>query len=444
MKKFLLSIIILATTLIPAASFAQLSTVQGGTGTTSPSGILYGDGTLHMKTVKIGANVTFSGGTLSASGGSGNTYGWPWTLLTNYGTTTNATTTPSWFQTGVYASSTSQFTFASTTAISATTICLTGDVCRTTWPTGGSGGAGNVSTSSVPVVGQIPFWTTTTATPALLSTVATTSLGVTAPITFSGTLFAQIGGAGGTFGCTNASNGVTGCMTALDWGLLHTATTTFSSGVIYSPSTNAATLDETFGGVNTAASSTWTGHLSLNTASTTQLTAPTLWTGIINPAGTLVAVDPNGKLIATTSSAGGVTSVSGTWPILSTGGATPVISWGGISTSSAGTTGYATFWTSASALGATSSVFFASNQNVGVGSTTPFYLLSVGSGFGVDSLGNATTSNLAVNTGVTGTTTLQVGSTGNPACVVTTDTVAGTSYTYWKGGIMFVSTTGCN
>lgn len=30
-------------------------------------------------------------------------------------------------------------TYASTTAVSATSVCLTGDICRTTWPTGGSG-----------------------------------------------------------------------------------------------------------------------------------------------------------------------------------------------------------------------------------------------------------------------------------------------------------------
>jgi hypothetical protein len=46
-------------------------TQQGGTGTTSPSGILYGDNgaTSHLNTVTIGSNLTFSGGTLSATGG---------------------------------------------------------------------------------------------------------------------------------------------------------------------------------------------------------------------------------------------------------------------------------------------------------------------------------------------------------------------------------------
>lgn len=46
-------------------------TNQGGTGTSSPSGILYGDNnaTDHLNTVTIGTNLTFSGGTLSATGG---------------------------------------------------------------------------------------------------------------------------------------------------------------------------------------------------------------------------------------------------------------------------------------------------------------------------------------------------------------------------------------
>lgn len=68
------------------------------------------------------------------------------------------------------------FPYASTTALSATTLCLTAD-CRTSWPTGtvtsvtgtfpiiSSGGVtpnltfGGLSTSSAPTVGQLPYWT---------------------------------------------------------------------------------------------------------------------------------------------------------------------------------------------------------------------------------------------------------------------------------------------
>lgn len=63
-----------------------------------------------------------------------------WNISTNFGTTTRATTTPEWFMTGLFASSTSQLQYASTTQLSAVSLCLTGDVCRTTWPTSGSGG----------------------------------------------------------------------------------------------------------------------------------------------------------------------------------------------------------------------------------------------------------------------------------------------------------------
>lgn len=47
---------------------AGLTTTQGGTGTTSPSGILYGDETIRLKTVTIGSGLSFSSGTLSATG----------------------------------------------------------------------------------------------------------------------------------------------------------------------------------------------------------------------------------------------------------------------------------------------------------------------------------------------------------------------------------------
>src|SRR3990167_3248145 len=47
-------------------------------------------------------------------------------------------------------------------------ICLAGS-CRTTWPSGGGGGSGNVATSSAETNTYVPFWTSTGATPAELS-----------------------------------------------------------------------------------------------------------------------------------------------------------------------------------------------------------------------------------------------------------------------------------
>lgn len=56
-----------------------------------------------------------------------------------------------------------------------------------------------------------------TGTNGIVKTIATSTPTVTAPITYSGTLGSFIGGSTGSFGCTNASSGVTGCLTGTDW-----------------------------------------------------------------------------------------------------------------------------------------------------------------------------------------------------------------------------------
>lgn len=58
--------------------------------------------------------------------------------------------------------------------------------------------------------------------------VATTSLGITAPITFSGTLGAQVGGVSGNFGCTDSSAGVKGCLNGTDWSTFNNKQATIS------------------------------------------------------------------------------------------------------------------------------------------------------------------------------------------------------------------------
>ena len=74
------------------------------------------------------------------------------------------------------------FPFASTTALSATTLCISTD-CRTSWPSAGSS-IGTISTSTVPTVGHIPYWTSA-GYPSLLGSIATTSLTATAPLVLS-------------------------------------------------------------------------------------------------------------------------------------------------------------------------------------------------------------------------------------------------------------------
>jgi len=59
----------------------------------------------------------------------------------------------------------STFSYASTTALSSPTLCISND-CRTSWPS--SSGSGNVSTSTSETSGYVPYWTSTASTPATL------------------------------------------------------------------------------------------------------------------------------------------------------------------------------------------------------------------------------------------------------------------------------------
>lgn len=140
-------------------------------------------------------------------------------------------------------------TFASTTAFTATSICLTGDICRQTWPTS-SGGTGSVGTSSLETSGFLAYWNTTSGYPAKLDKVATTSLGVTGPITFSGTLGAQVGGANGSFGCAtcltaNQSITLSGAITGSGATAITTAFGSLGAGVLGTPVTGVPTAQST-------------------------------------------------------------------------------------------------------------------------------------------------------------------------------------------------------
>lgn len=57
---------------------------------------------------------------------------------------------------------------ATTTSLAANIVCLIGDSCRSTWPTGGGGGSGSVGTSTADTASQVTFFTTNNATPALI------------------------------------------------------------------------------------------------------------------------------------------------------------------------------------------------------------------------------------------------------------------------------------
>jgi len=113
MKKILL---FLALVLLPNFASAQLNTTQGGTGTTSPSGILYGDSTIRLKTVGIGSGLQFSGGTLSATGGGGgNSFAFPFSPVAGG----NATSSLLYLYNGGYILGSTTLQYASSTAITA-------------------------------------------------------------------------------------------------------------------------------------------------------------------------------------------------------------------------------------------------------------------------------------------------------------------------------------
>lgn len=62
-----------------------------------------------------------------------------------------------------------------------------------------------------------------------INTKATSTPTITAPLTYSGTLGDFIGGVSGTFGCTSASSGITGCLTGTDWDTFNNKQATISA-----------------------------------------------------------------------------------------------------------------------------------------------------------------------------------------------------------------------
>jgi len=63
---------------------------------------------------------------------------------------------------------------------------------------GGGGGTGTVGTSTSETAGGVPYWTSTSGTPALLGEVASTSIAAGTGLSFTGTLGALLGGVSGT------------------------------------------------------------------------------------------------------------------------------------------------------------------------------------------------------------------------------------------------------
>lgn len=87
MKNIITSLLAILTLLVPFSAYAQLNTMQGGTGTSSPSAILYGDGTLHLKSAVFSSPLNYLSGTVSCNVASGSQAGClasaDWTTFNN-------------------------------------------------------------------------------------------------------------------------------------------------------------------------------------------------------------------------------------------------------------------------------------------------------------------------------------------------------------------------
>lgn len=217
---------------------------------------------------------------------------------TNRFTTTSTTT----FNAGISFSSFNATGTATSTAANGVNLsagcfaingtCLSaggGTVTSITAGTGLNGGTINTSgtislisylaTSSSETKGQLPYYTSTAGFPATFGTISTSSLGVTAPITFSGTIGAQIGGAAGSFGCTSATASVTGCLTAADFAKFNakvgTSTADTVKQIAIFGTTNATPALIGGSSALTFSTSSPTNLLTATNASTTNLSAGT-------------------------------------------------------------------------------------------------------------------------------------------------------------------------
>ena len=156
----------------PTFGGPAFTTTQGGTGTSSPYGILIGDQTIRLKTLTIGTGLDLTGTTLSATGATGeaNTASSLGTGLNLYDSKSGVVLNFNSLSAG------SNITLSTTTNNNTIVISSTA--------TGGSG-SGTISTSSAETNTYLPFWTSTAGTPALLS-------GGSSNLTWNGTkLFAN-------------------------------------------------------------------------------------------------------------------------------------------------------------------------------------------------------------------------------------------------------------
>ena len=240
---------------------------------------------------------------------------------------------------------------------------------------GGSGGSGNVSTSTHETAGGIAYWTSNSATPALLGEVATSTLTPASPLTGS---FVQIGSSG-SLGCQTASGSQAGCLSSTDWTTFNNkqsaltfnyplsnsggtvsvvATSTTQLPLFFATSSNAYAINQSSGSVSGYLSSTdWTTFNGKQ--ANLSLLAGTYSNGDVctyASSGTLLNCN-------TALPTGTVTSVTASAPLFSSGGATPNITWAGLATTTNLVAAQVLFATSASGVGGNTAFTFSTTGN---------------------------------------------------------------------------------
>lgn len=290
----------LACLLLPISAFAQMTVVQGGTGLTSvPAGsFLAGLNTLHLTATSSPYFSSFTFGL--ATGTSATTTNLAVTGITSHLLKTNSLGS----LVAAISNTDYQAPISLTTTGSSGAATFDGTTLNIPQYTGGSG---TVSTSTSETSGYIPFWTTTSATPALLSggvsgftfDSALTKLTVTNASTTSFSisdlgnalyLGKDTNGTASAYAGTSCTNqfvrslsgvGAATCATvgASDVSL---AALTAGSGLTSAGTYTGATartfaIDFTSGNVWTAASSTFTGGLTIGTSTTTSATTTNMF-----------------------------------------------------------------------------------------------------------------------------------------------------------------------
>lgn len=226
---------------------------------------------------------------------------------------------------------------------------------------GGTNGTYSVNTTqNITTLSNLSSGTVNSSSGVLYNT-GTSTPTVTAPITYSGTLGQFIGGVSGTFACTSASAGVTGCLTGTDFNTFTAkqnslgtptpgfvaafvngawsgvATTTFSSGLAYAAGnvTNTGVLSTIAGSGISVSGATGnvtignTGILSENCSSGISCSTVSGATAFTNTGVTSIVAGTNitisGATGAVTVNAAGGSSFGYPFPVLGLGTTSPIM-----------------------------------------------------------------------------------------------------------------------